>query len=99
MELGNGGEILFYRLAAVDLKISRGLALIIVLLSDSPGKIVLWSWTLHNMRNADKSTVSLKDWTYKFANGVPTEDAYSKTWDAQKHQGQNLLDFSSTWVL
>ena len=67
-------------------------------LSDGiPGKLVMWAFTLYALGDKLDEPVSIKDWAFHFADGVPQERYYVDAWDAQKGythglEMDNLLD-------
>lgn len=95
------GDILFRRLALVDgLRVTGCAATWVLYISNSPGAVVLWAWTLRDMWLKTKQTVDMEMWTYQFPFGVPTPVEYERLWDAQKGVGPggNRLDDPLVWV-
>lgn len=98
-QLGFPGKVFYAHLNGRGLKIERALMLFLCTISNSPAKLVLWVWTLHNAKVT--GPVTLAYWAeHLFPLGVPTEAAYEKIWDAQKSpKGGNLLDGATVWKL
>lgn len=101
---GGGAKILNDRRLACNnkLNITNGLACWVLFLSDSPGDIVMWVWTLRELalRQPEPDPVlALKHWAAAFPLGVPTQTAKENTWDGQKFRlGANMLDEALIWA-
>ena len=97
--LGFSGKVLIDRLKWGDIKISRGLAAIITMLSKGvPGEIVMWAFTLCKMYKG--STLTASDLASYFPIGFPIEEAREKIWDAQKDVNAplgNAVDDKENW--
>ena len=78
-------------------KMTAGLMLWIASLSNSPGSAILWLYSVHCMDKKD-GTASLADWATAFPH-IPTEEAMSEVWDAQKDGGANRVDDPAVWKL
>lgn len=98
-ELGFQGKVMFARCKYHGVDIERGLLAFLCVISNSPAKLVMWVWTLHNTEFNGVHTV--EHWAMNlFPNGLPTEEAFQKAWDAQKSEkGGNLLDGDTVWKL
>ena len=86
------------------LDIGLGPQMFCAMLSDRPGKVVMWAHTLNEMFVKLGRQVMLKDWVEEFPMGVPTEEEYQRVWELQKitpvdRGGDNLIDDFSQWSL
>jgi hypothetical protein len=97
--LGFSGKVLIDRLKWGDVRISRGLAAIIVTISKGvPGELVMWAFTLNKMYNG--LTLTASDIAVYFPIGFPIEEAREKIWDAQKDVNAplgNAVDVKENW--
>ena len=88
------------------LDIGIGPQLFCTLISDRPGKIVMWAHTLNELFVQQGRQVTLADWTMKFPFGIPTEKEYERMWDLQKvvpepgvFRTDNMVDDFKSWSL
>ena len=100
-KLGFIAQVFYKRLAMHKVRITHGLALLLLLQMTSPAHAVLWCWTLFNI-DPDKM-ITVQDWAESFSSGIPSPAAYEKAWDSQKvtksgSGNDNLLDDPATWV-
>jgi len=96
-----------HRLDCVGVHITPGLLLMLIELGQGrPGFLVMWAYTIsHIARNTGKKLIASTDWADAFPFGIPTQDAYKSTWEAQKvppsetHFGlsDNYLDRMEYW--
>ena len=100
-EVGFLGKVFARRLHAHGVRLELRAALYVLSLLTSPGDSTMWVWTLFNLqRNADH-VVTLDELIGVFPLGVPSPEAYSGLWDAQKNTKSSLgnaLDAPETWV-
>lgn len=99
-KMGPIGQILYSRIGLANVRITLELALWCSILSESPGIIVLWAWTLRELSILYAGReVTMTDWTQHFPMGVPTPEEYSRVWQAQKVSGNpdNGLDAVAVW--
>lgn len=97
-KLGFSGKLLYSRLSEFSkAKITRGLALFVVVLSNgNPGNLVMWTYTIHKMYKG--KVVTIHDFVDQFPFGVPSEEGLSAVWDAQKSPtGANMIDNIANW--
>ena len=73
-------------------------------LCESPGKAVLWAYTLNEIFAKTGQPVTIRNFVDHFPMGFPTEEAYKKCWDAQKcvrgengNTTDNAVDNFETW--
>lgn len=94
-------RIMRARLGVSTVTVTPYLQILLSAMMDSPGKAVLWAYTVLCLaRKLNKTTVALADFVYAFADGFPNEDAMRELWDAQKHRNApagNLLDTNDVW--
>jgi hypothetical protein len=102
-QAGFSGKVMFARCKHHGIEIERGLFLFLCVTSNTPAKLVMWVWTLHNAKSTGylSGMATLETWGMRlFPNGMPTEEAFEKIWDAQKSEkGGNLLDGDTVWKL
>lgn len=104
VELGFTGQILESRLSACsNVKITKGLALLLVFLSNgNPGNVVMWAYTMHVIAKQKVGClpITISDFSEFFPMGVPSEEGLCTTWDAQKdpNNGSNLIDDKANWT-
>ena len=74
------------------------------MLSNSPGKAVMWAHTLNELHIKLGRKVTLGDWTSAFPMGIPTDEEYERVWDMQKvvpdldkGRGDNMIDDFEQW--
>lgn len=73
------------------------------LLCDSPGKVVMWAYTLNELFVKQGRKVTMEDWINEFPMGVPTEEEYQAMWELQKIKGptnggsDNMIDDFRNW--
>jgi hypothetical protein len=64
-------------------------------LCNTPGRVVLWAYTLARMASLQSPVTfepdSWTDWN-AFGNGVPTDEGYAQAWEFQKGQTHGLVD-------
>lgn len=103
-EFGPAGLVLFQRLDIGKIKITTPLACWLLALSEgNPGRIVQWAFAARELflkKNQESKghVVDVRDWIDSFPMGVPTEDEYSRLWDAQKTTSfRNALDNEVVW--
>ncbi len=86
-----------------DTRLTVSLFLFISTLCDSPGKLVMWSYTLHRMHQQYKRTLTFAEFSHEFPWGIPTEECYRVCWERQKGYKRGLkydngLDQAAEWV-
>ena len=90
------------RLEMCDAKVDPFLLAFVSSLCDSPGKAVLWAWTLAfiYVQIGSGAPVEFAFWTTYFPTGVPTEEELRRIWDEQKAPGKplgNTVDDPDFW--
>ena len=93
-------QILITRLPNVSQGYYLNTLLFLASLSDRPGISVILAWWLYTETVKIGSAISMEDIGKDyFPMGVPTEESYSKIWDAQKgsYPIDNMLDQSELW--
>jgi hypothetical protein len=86
-------------------KLEIGLApqIFCAMISDRPGKVVMWAHTLNEMFVKLGRKVTLADWADAFPMGVPTDDEYARVWELQKLSSpargmtDNCIDNFANW--
>lgn len=103
-EFGPASLVLKQRLDLGKIKITTPLAYWLLALSEgNPGRIVQWAFAARELflkKNQESKghVVDVRDWVDFFPMGVPTEDEYSRLWDAQKTPDyRNALDNEVVW--
>lgn len=77
---------------------------VIMLSGGSPGKIVMWAYTINRLYQRKRDMVTMDDLAHAFPIGFPTEQAEHELWDAQKarrhgQEGDNMVDKIETWFV
>jgi len=88
------------RLEGAKVDIDPWLQMLCASFSSTPGRAVLWAYTLAELcHRKDGGRVMVSDFAEFFPMGVPTEEALDKCWDAQKGDGPlgNLMDKKESW--
>jgi hypothetical protein len=93
------GRLEAFKKLSPKLDIDMPVQILCGLLCDRPGNSVMWAYTLNEMFVKLGKKVTMGDWIEEFPNGVPTEGAYEKTWEAQKNRGANFIDDFGYWSL
>jgi hypothetical protein len=91
--------------AGIESAINHPLKLFIACISDRPGVVVMWAYTLAHMlekKNDPSVILKISDLAAQFPMGFPNEDAKNECWDAQKGHahnvpGDNLMDQLEYW--
>lgn len=103
-----GYQILKSRLALFKEKFSPTMQvevlpqILCALMCDRPGNAVMWAYTLNEIFIKTRKPVTLKSVTDFFPWGFPTQEEYSKCWDAQKAENMpmgNMVDDFKNWSL
>jgi len=88
------------------LDVGIGPQMFCTMISDRPGKIVMWAHTLNELFVKQGRQVTMSDWAMSFPMGVPTEEEYERMWDLQKVTPEpgifatdNMVDDFKSWSL
>ena len=88
------------------LDIGIGPQMFCTMISDRPGKVVMWAHTLNELFVKHGRQVTLHDWTMSFPMGIPTEEEYERMWDLQKvipepgvFRTDNMVDDFNSWSM
>ncbi len=106
-ELGAVGKIMHKRWECFspEVKVSVPCAIFVLTLADgSPGKVVMWAYTLNRMYQRKRDIINMDDLSQAFPWGFPTQVQERTLWHAQKcyvHgvHGDNMMDQKQTWAL
>jgi hypothetical protein len=77
---------------------------VLSLAGGSPGKIVMWAYTINRMYQRKRDLITMDDLSLCFPWGFPTEPQEHELWDAQKGSRHgvkcdNMVDQIETWFL
>jgi len=103
LEESLGYQIFTKRLEAAGTEVTLPLAMFLVSLCDSPGKVVLWAYTVQVIkvsREIEGRPVKMEDLAEVFPWGFPTEKGYEEAWEEQKKDGAphgNMVDDFRNW--
>jgi len=100
----NGCRIIKSRLDRAGVKYSLACLIFCSFLCDSPGKAVMWAYTLFKMYQKEQEEITLNKLVESFPWGFPTDDSQRECWDAQKGyklgiKVDNVLDSPESWGL
>jgi len=78
--------------------------MVLTLAGGSPGKIVMWAYTINRMYQRKRDLITMDDLAHYFPWGFPTEQQEHTLWDAQKgcrhgRKCDNMVDQIDTWYL
>lgn len=93
-------QILRSRLEAVESPVELAPSMLVASICRSPGEAVMWAFTLNKIACETGKPVDLAALVQRFPHGLPSEKAYSDTWDAQKEPGAplgNAIDRMDEW--
>lgn len=85
-------------------KVTFACRLFISSICDTPGLAVMWAYTLAHLHEQNPGKkVTLQTFAFAFPEGVPSEQATQKCWDAQKGhahgvKADNLMDNRDWWL-
>ncbi|MHA1948258.1 MAG: hypothetical protein ACW987_00200 [Candidatus Thorarchaeota archaeon] len=103
-EGGDIAKIMQKRLALDETEATVPLALLLCCFSENPGVVVMWSYTINRIYNANnrERPVDIGDFAMYFPMGVPTEEGYDHIWVQQKGKSlglsvDNALDTWEPW--
>lgn len=94
--------------AGIADKVSFAVKLFIATISDRPGKVVMWAFTLVHMlelgKNLSNGRVTMNTLANQFPMGFPGDDAEHECWRAQKGEAHgakcdNLMDVREEWEI
>lgn len=81
------------------LEVDTAVQIMCTMLCDTPGKAVIWAYTLNELFVKLGHEVAMDDWVNEFPDGVPMEEEYQRVWEAQKSGGANMIDDFKNWSL
>lgn len=94
-------QIISSRLGIAGSKASIPVILFLSTLCNSPGKCVVWAYTLQMMRaiRGIEGPVKMEDLSYTFPMGFPVESEYSAAWSEQNSMSENgnFVDKYDNW--
>jgi hypothetical protein len=91
-------HILSKRLKYYQIPVSPYLITFICCIIDSPGKAVMWAYTLAEMYSDQQKEIDFNRFSFsEFGMGIPIEEEYKRIWDNQKIGGKNALDMNEYW--
>ena len=105
IEDDRGSQIIKLRLKNTDVECSTSCILFCSYLCDTPGKAVMWAYTLFKLYEYWKEEVTLSKLAESFPWGFPTDDSQRECWDSQKgyklgiKDVDNALDRPESWGL
>lgn len=93
-------QVMKKRLDAAKAMVDDHLWVFVSMICNSPGKVVMWAYTLTLMYVRKESKLLFKDYLDQFGKGIPTDEALRRCWDTQKDADcplGNWLDDMDNW--
>jgi len=96
-------QVLAKRLAYFKIPVNSHAICLIASMIDSPGKAVMWAYTLNEIYRIVAKEITIEDIVeHGFGDGFPIESEYKRIWDAQKIKAKfpdsdNALDYPEHW--
>lgn len=92
--------VLYKRLEVFGIadKVKKQLMFFLAILCDSPGKAVMWAYTLAYMYAKGGRVLDMTEFAYTFPMGVPTEESYRMAWEAQKSHATGGEAPMGNWI-